>query len=135
MNPWLSHLKKFQLEHPNMSYKECMVAAKASYKKKSGGSLLSQADVKKLSKAYNSRMHGAGFFDDMSGAINKITPVARQVHDFTKQNKLISQGLDYGSQIAPALPYGSIISPILTVGSKIAAKNGYGMKKQRKSKK
>jgi hypothetical protein len=31
-NPWLAHLKKFRMAHPSMSYKECMSAAKASYK-------------------------------------------------------------------------------------------------------
>ena len=37
MNPWLKHVKKYRLEHPNKSYKESLIGAKASYKKQAGG--------------------------------------------------------------------------------------------------
>eukprot|EP00732_Lithocolla_globosa_P000333 Lithocolla_globosa_v1_NODE_94_length_6505_cov_642.519311.p7 type:complete len:122 gc:universal NODE_94_length_6505_cov_642.519311:904-539(-) len=33
-NPWLEHLKQFQKENPDKTYKECMSLASATYKKK-----------------------------------------------------------------------------------------------------
>ncbi len=32
-NPWLVHLKAYAAEHKEMSYTECMKAAKLTYKK------------------------------------------------------------------------------------------------------
>lgn len=32
-NPWLSHVAKVRAKYPNMSYKDCLVKAKESYKK------------------------------------------------------------------------------------------------------
>lgn len=31
-NPWLMHLKKYHADHPNLSYREAMMKAKATYK-------------------------------------------------------------------------------------------------------
>jgi hypothetical protein len=31
MNPWITHLKTYHASHPNLSYKEAMIAAKSSY--------------------------------------------------------------------------------------------------------
>lgn len=39
MNSWLAHLKQFRQQHPNLSYKQCMIDAKATYKKGSGNSV------------------------------------------------------------------------------------------------
>ena len=40
-NPWITHLKKVRQENPSLSYKECMVKGKQSYKKKpKGGSVI-----------------------------------------------------------------------------------------------
>lgn len=33
-NPWLTHLKKYHSQHPNMTLKEAMTKAKKTYKKK-----------------------------------------------------------------------------------------------------
>lgn len=33
-NPWLAHVKAVQKKHPNLSYKEILIKAKTSYKKK-----------------------------------------------------------------------------------------------------
>lgn len=33
-NPWLEHVKKIQKKHPNLPYKEILMKAKESYKKK-----------------------------------------------------------------------------------------------------
>ena len=33
INPWLCHLQAYRAKHPNKSYKQCMVDAKATYKK------------------------------------------------------------------------------------------------------
>jgi len=45
MNPWLVHVAAYRKAHPNMSYSDCLKAAKSSYKKKS--------------------MRGKGFFEDV----------------------------------------------------------------------
>ena len=45
MNPWLVHVANYRKAHPNMSYSDCLKAAKPSYKKKS--------------------MKGKGFFEDI----------------------------------------------------------------------
>lgn len=37
MNPWLTHVKKVQSKHPNKSYKDVLVLASKSYKKKMKG--------------------------------------------------------------------------------------------------
>ena len=37
MNPWLKHVAEYRIDHPNKSYKECLIGAKASYKKQAGG--------------------------------------------------------------------------------------------------
>ena len=57
-NPWITHLKKVRQENPSLSYKECMVKGKQSYKKKQkgGGVIGDQAGriwnvVKKIGKA------------------------------------------------------------------------------------
>ena len=34
LKPWFNHLTAFRKEHPKMSLKECMKAAKKTYKKK-----------------------------------------------------------------------------------------------------
>ena len=34
MNKWLEHVKKFRMKNPGMSYKDCLMAAKKTYKKK-----------------------------------------------------------------------------------------------------
>lgn len=34
MNRWLTHLIKFKRTHPNLSFGECMIQAKKTYKKK-----------------------------------------------------------------------------------------------------
>jgi hypothetical protein len=40
-NPWITHLKKVRQENPSLSYKECMIKGKQSYKKKQkGGSVI-----------------------------------------------------------------------------------------------
>lgn len=36
-NPWISHVKAYQQSHPNLSYREAMVAAKSTYTKKCSG--------------------------------------------------------------------------------------------------
>ena len=33
VNPWMLHVKAFRAEHPELSYKECLVGAKATYNK------------------------------------------------------------------------------------------------------
>tara|TARA_B100000963_G_scaffold31932_1_gene23783 strand:+ start:201 stop:368 length:168 start_codon:yes stop_codon:yes gene_type:complete len=35
VNPWLEHVKQFRSEHPELSYKEVLTQAKATYTKKS----------------------------------------------------------------------------------------------------
>ena len=34
MSAWIQHIKDYRDEHPNLSYKEAMIAAKASYSRK-----------------------------------------------------------------------------------------------------
>lgn len=34
MNPWMTHLQKVRKAYPNLSLKDAMMKAKASYKKK-----------------------------------------------------------------------------------------------------
>ena len=41
VNPWIAHLQEFRKNHPEMSYKECMKAAKPSWEEKRNSQLMS----------------------------------------------------------------------------------------------
>lgn len=52
MNPWLVHVANYRKAHPNMSYSECLKAAKSSYTKKS-------------------KMRGRGLFEDIANDVKE----------------------------------------------------------------
>ena len=35
LNPWLEHVRKYRKKHKSLSYKQCLINAKKTYKKKS----------------------------------------------------------------------------------------------------
>ena len=46
-NPWINHLKQVRQANPKLSYKECMVKGKLSYKKKQKGGLYVSPEIPK----------------------------------------------------------------------------------------
>jgi len=55
MNPWIEHVKQFRMKHPKMSYKECLINARKTYKPKKkevkkGGKLEKKTVKKKVEK-------------------------------------------------------------------------------------
>lgn len=50
-NPWMDHVKKVRAKNPKMAYKDVLVKAKASYKKKD-----TSAPKKKMSVATKQRL-------------------------------------------------------------------------------
>ena len=46
-NPWINHLKQVRQANPKLSYKECMVKGKQSYKKKQKGGLYVSPEIPK----------------------------------------------------------------------------------------
>jgi hypothetical protein len=68
------------------------------------------------------RMKGGNFKDWVRGAVSKVKNFATGVHDFVKENKLISRGL---SKVAPFLgPY----APIAGTAASVSGALGYGRK-------
>jgi len=65
MNPWLEHVAKVRSKNPKLSYKECLVKAKDSYKKKpvKKGAGLVGSKMKKVKKggALSGMLYKAGF--------------------------------------------------------------------------
>lgn len=46
-NKWISHVLAYQKKHPNLSYGDCLVKARASYKPVAGGAKKSVKSTKK----------------------------------------------------------------------------------------
>jgi hypothetical protein len=73
VNAWLKHVKAYQQEHPNKSYKQCMSDAKHSYKKGSGfmGNLLSSGTKMLKNELLNKAPLPSFIKDPVSGALDK----------------------------------------------------------------
>ena len=50
VNPWIAHLQEYRKDHPELSYRECMKAAKPSWIEKRNGKLMSGEPKKKEEK-------------------------------------------------------------------------------------
>lgn len=94
MNSWLEHVARYRKTHPNLSYKECLQKAKASYKK--GGSLFGDFKKKQLMMAKRAtggtlsggkakpkpkrkrgrpkKMKGGNIFDDIAKVAGSVAP-------------------------------------------------------------
>ena len=92
MNSWLEYVAKYRKTHPNLSYKECLQKAKASYKK--GGSLLGEMKKKqrmmnkkvlggtlsggkakpKRKRGRPKKMKGGNIFDDIAKVAGSVAP-------------------------------------------------------------
>jgi hypothetical protein len=79
-NAWISHVKSYQREHPNKSYKQCMKDARPSYKKQSGGSAAMIAQA--VGKAADTVGALAGVAGDVTGQIMDNVQHRRDTNNF-----------------------------------------------------
>jgi hypothetical protein len=98
-NRWIAHVKKYQENHPGISYKEAMQMAKESYNKvekssgkKKGGMLsggmmsggmmsggkvkrnVRKPDVKKRGRPQKMKMKGGNIFNDITQGLGAVAP-------------------------------------------------------------
>ena len=66
-NPWLNHVAKVRSANPNLSYKECLVKAKSSYKKKQAGG--NPALLALASKGADTLTSGLNFAGQIAGQV------------------------------------------------------------------
>lgn len=69
MNPWLEHVKQYRAAHPNLSYKECLKAAKSSYKSQKGEGLSDVFKAAKKTKDKALEKAGRAILKGIAGAV------------------------------------------------------------------
>ena len=94
MTTWIEHVKKYKALHPNLSYKECLIQAKNTYKKKATG-LPPRVPKKRIRL-----QKGDGFFGDLIDKVKsyffpakKLAPKYQTIYDKFKDKTITSARL------------------------------------------